>query len=249
MNCSSKISSALALSLLLFAVLACRTGRKEEFSMPADKQDYVGDWQGKLKDVSLTLRIAPDGTVNYERKEGSGSVTRSRSISNGKITKFDGNDFEVKAFLVSTTFKVEKPPYRDGNRWKMVVDGVEVSRKGANSNEVSIDIAEMRKDDGNGKMSSEVADTFTQSDKVIHRFVTLDNPKTGTAIKFVTIAVESGEARNEELNEAIVITKNDAENEIRSTLRMTGKPLPIGDYKVDIYVNDKLERTLTFKII
>lgn len=136
MNRSSKLSSLLALSLLLFAVLACRTGGSEtKFTIPADKQDYVGDWRGQFENGSLKLSIAADGTVNYERKEGSDSKSSSKSISNGKITKFDGNDFEVKAFVISTTFKVEKPPYRDGQRWKMVVDGVEVGRKDQNPTE------------------------------------------------------------------------------------------------------------------
>ena len=165
--------------------------------MPADKQDYVGDWRGQSGNFSMTLSIAPDGTVNYERKEGttgSISISNSKSISNGKISKFEGNDFEVKAFVVTTTFKVEKAPYRDGNRWKMVVEGVEVSRKDAT--EISIDTAEMRKDDS-GKMSSEVTDTFTLSDKVIHCYIDLDNPKTGTRIKFVHVAVDAGGAKNE----------------------------------------------------
>lgn len=46
MDRSSKLSSLLALSLLLFAVLACSSGGKE-FSFPEDKKDYVGDWRGK----------------------------------------------------------------------------------------------------------------------------------------------------------------------------------------------------------
>ena len=243
MNRSSKLSSLLALSLLLFAVLACSSsGGSKDFAFPADKQDYVGDWRGRSEDSSMTLSIAADGTVNYERKKGSST----KSISNGKITKFDGNDFEVKAFVVSTTFKVEKPPYRDGNSWKMVVDGMEVSRKG-NSTDVAIDVAEIRKDDG-GQMSNEVSDTFTQSDKAIHRLVTLDNPRMGTRIKFVTIAVDAGGVQNEPINETTFVTENESQNEVRSSLTLN-KPLPKGDYKVDIYLNDKLERTLPFKII
>jgi len=244
MNRPSKLSSLLALSLLLFAVLACSRGGSRDYAIPADKQDYVGDWRGRFEDGSMTLSIAADGTVNYERKKGSST----KSISNGKITKFDGNDFEVKAFVVSATFQVEKPPYRDGNKWKMVVDGVEVSRKDANSNEVSIDVAEMRKDDGSGKMSSEVSDTFTQSDKVIHCFVSLDNPKVGTRIKVVTIAVDAGGAKNRQISESTVVMENEFDDTVRSHLTVD-RPLPKGDYKVDIYINDKLGGSMPFKII
>lgn len=124
MNRSSNLTSMLALSLLLLAVLACSRGGSKEFSFPADKRDYIGDWSGQFDGGTMKLSIESDGTVNYERRKGSGH----KKITGGKISKFDGNDFEVKVLLISTTFKVEKPPYQDGERWRMVVDGVELSR-------------------------------------------------------------------------------------------------------------------------
>ncbi|HKO62164.1 MAG TPA: hypothetical protein VJV03_13455 [Pyrinomonadaceae bacterium] len=249
---SSKLSSLVALGLLLVAVWACNKGNSES-PISADKLDYVGEWRGQTANESMTLNIASDGAVNYERKHRAGTQSvessRSRSITGGKISKFEGNDFVVKVLLVPTTFKVEKPPYRDGRRWKMVVDGMEVSRKDQNSTDVAIASAEHRKDDGSGKKSDETTDTFGQSDRKMHRFVILDNPKAGTRIKFVTIAIEAGKLKNEQINEHIVTTDKDEENEISSSLEMTGKPLPIGDYKVDIYINDKLEETLLFTVI
>ena len=241
MNRSSKLSSLLALSLLLLTVWAC-SGSKGP-AIPADKQNYVGDWRGQFNNGSMKLDIASDGTVNYERKEGGSS----KSISSGRITKFDGDDFEVKVLLVSTTFKVTKPPYQDGQRWKMVVDGVEVSRKG-DSTEVAIDVAEMRKDDGNGKMLDEASDTFSRSDKKIHTFIKLDNPKVGTTIRIVTIAVNAGGVENHQISETTVVLKNEFEDEVRSHLTLH-KPLPKGDYKVDIYINDKLEGSVPFKVV
>lgn len=124
MNRSSDLSSMLALSLLVFAVLACSGGGSKDFTFPADKKDYIGDWRGETDGSTMKLSIGSDGTVNYERKKGSST----KSISGGKITKFDGDDFEVKVLLMSATFKVSKPPYQDGETWKMVVDGVELSR-------------------------------------------------------------------------------------------------------------------------
>ena len=125
MNRSSKLSSMLALSLLLFAVWACSGGGSKDFSFPADKKDYIGDWRGESADGTMELNIGSDGSVNYERKRGA----NTKSISGGKITKFDGDDFEVKVLLMSATFKVSKPPYQDGGTWKMVVDDVELSRR------------------------------------------------------------------------------------------------------------------------
>lgn len=126
MTPSSKLSSILALGLLFSVVLACSGGGSKDFSFPADKKDYIGDWRGEFEgDGTMKLTIGSDGSVNYERKKGSST----KSISGGKISKFDGDDFEVKILLMTTTFKVAKPPYQDGDTWKMVVDGVELSRK------------------------------------------------------------------------------------------------------------------------
>jgi hypothetical protein len=257
MECSTRLSGLLALGLMLLAVLGCSTGdagTKDSSAgpIPADKKDYIGDWRGQIPGGSLRLSITSDGTVNYERKEGS----TSKSISNGTIKKFDGNDFEVEAFIVSTTFKVEKPPYRDGPAWKMVVDGVEVTRKdsndspsaGGNSNQVKIDVAEMRKGDGNGEMTKEVVDSFSQLDKKIYCYINWDNPKANTRIKFAFVVADAGGAKDQTFKEFNLTTENELQNEAFGSLELT-KPLPKGDYKVDIYVNDRLERTVPFRII
>lgn len=124
MNPKAKCSSVFALLLLIIAVVACSSGSKGP-AIPDDKKDYIGNWQGRFPNGSMTLNIGTDGSVTYERKEG-GST---KSISGGKISKFDGNDFEVTVLLVSTTFKVQEPPHRDGDKWKMTVDGVELTRE------------------------------------------------------------------------------------------------------------------------
>ena len=253
MKRSSELSALLALSLLLFAVLACSDGDTKDSSaspIPPDKKDYIGHWRGALPGGSFTLNIAPDGTVNYERKEGA----TSKSISSGKIKKFIGNDFEVEALIFSTTFKVEKPPYQDGQTWKMVVDGVEVVRKddsdSANENpdEFKLKSAEMRKDDGSGKMSNEVVTSYTQNDKKLHCFINWENGKANTKIKFVYVAVEAEDVKNETLKEVSIVTENEAQNQAWGSIKITGT-LAKGSYKVDIYINDKLERSVPFKIV
>jgi hypothetical protein len=127
-------------------------------------------------------------------------------------------------------------------------DGNTASGPTGDASEFKIDVAEMRKDDGNGEMSKEVSNTFTQSDKKIHCYINWDNPKTGTKIKFVYIAVDAGGAKNETIKELSMITENELQNEAHSSLKPT-KPLPKGSYKIDIYVNDKPARTVPFKII
>jgi hypothetical protein len=88
--------------------------------VPPEKAAYVGEWQS----ASMALVITQDGKVAYKRVKGS-----STTSVNGPIQKFEGNNFVVGIPYLTTTFEVSKPPFQqqDG-RWKMVVDGVELTR-------------------------------------------------------------------------------------------------------------------------
>ncbi len=251
MKLTPKQSSVLALSVVLFAILACKAGKSGESTanpIPDDKKNYIGEWRASLPGGSFQLSIGSDGSVNYERKEGN----KSKSISGGKISKFEGDDFVVKVLLISSTFKVTVPPHQDGRVWKMTVDGVEVSRRDTSSaqsdtGEMTLDVAEMRKDDGNGEISKEATETFSQSDKRIHCYIHWENPKSGIKIKFVYIAVDAGTSKNETIKEVNLVTVNDTDNLAHGSLTPR-KPFPKGSYKVDIYSNDKLARTVEYEI-
>ena len=71
----------------------------------------------------MYLLITQDGSVRYKRLKA-GATT---SIE-GPLKGFDGDDFVVGIGPISTTFGVSRPPYRDGGSWKMVVDGLELTR-------------------------------------------------------------------------------------------------------------------------
>jgi len=88
--------------------------------VPEDKKTYVGEWRSP----STYLLITPDGRVEYKRVRGA----TSKSI-NAPLKTFLGQDFVVGVGPLSTTFKVSKPPYQDSARWKMVVDGVELTKQ------------------------------------------------------------------------------------------------------------------------
>lgn len=90
-------------------------------AVPSDKEDYVGCWVGK----DVRLKISKDGTINYLKKSGS-----SRKEINGMhIKEFKGDDFVVGVSFMATTFKVSEVPEKDGTRWRMTVDGVELVRR------------------------------------------------------------------------------------------------------------------------
>ena len=87
--------------------------------VPAEKAAYVGEW----RQPAMYLLITPDGTVKYERLKGGGKTTVE-----GPLKGFSGDNFDVGLGPIRTTFVVTKPPYEDEGKWKMVVDGVELTR-------------------------------------------------------------------------------------------------------------------------
>ncbi|MEE8166211.1 MAG: DUF3859 domain-containing protein [Myxococcota bacterium] len=89
--------------------------------VPEDKQLYVGQWNN----AETSLRIDSDGTVSYERRGNVGNVT-----INAPIQEFRGDDFVVGLPLLTTTFAVSRPPWFEGGRWRMIVDGAELVRVG-----------------------------------------------------------------------------------------------------------------------
>ena len=103
----------IVLGLLALSLLGCGQ------PVPPEKSAYVGEWQ----EPTMYLLITQDGSVRYKRLRG-GATT---SIE-GPLKGFEGDDFLVGIGPVSTTFDVTRPPYQDGESWKMVVDGVELTR-------------------------------------------------------------------------------------------------------------------------
>ena len=88
--------------------------------VPQEKSAYVGEWQEK----TMYLLITQDGSVRYKRLKGGASTSVE-----GPLKGFVGNNFEVGIGPMATTFVVSKPPYQDGEKWKMVVDDVELLKK------------------------------------------------------------------------------------------------------------------------
>lgn len=85
--------------------------------VPPERVAYVGEWQEK----TMYLLITQDGSVRYKRLKGGGTTSVE-----GPLKGFKGNNFEVGIGPMATTFVVSKPPYQDGDKWKMVVDEVEL---------------------------------------------------------------------------------------------------------------------------
>jgi len=87
--------------------------------VPRDKLHYVGEWTGK----QMRLQIAKDGKIQYER------IREGKNVDlNIELKGFNGDNFDAGVSLIRSTFVVSKPPYRVGDDWKMVVDGVELTK-------------------------------------------------------------------------------------------------------------------------
>ena len=98
--------------------LAALGGCKSE-PLPADKKNYAGEWRGS----GITLKIYPDGIVDYKKVRGS-----SKTTINAPIKEFEDDNFIVGVWILTTTFVVQKTPFQEGERWAMVVDGNKLYR-------------------------------------------------------------------------------------------------------------------------
>lgn len=103
--------------MILFALLGSLVGCSKP--VPPEKSAYVGEWQEK----TMYLLITQDGSVKYKRLKDGGTTSVDAPLQG-----FSGDNFEVGVGPMKTTFVVSKPPYQDGDRWKMIVDGLELTK-------------------------------------------------------------------------------------------------------------------------
>jgi hypothetical protein len=87
--------------------------------VPPDKMAYVGNWQGK----DMQLSLSKEGKVTYKRDQPGKKIDLNLDLQG-----FKGDKFDVGVGFVRSTFVVGKAPHREGGKWKMTVDGVELTR-------------------------------------------------------------------------------------------------------------------------
>jgi hypothetical protein len=104
----------------------------------------------------------------------------------------------------------------------------------------------MAKDDGSGDPEEGSTEVFGPNDRTIHCVIKLKDSDSGTKIKFSWIIVEAEGAKNEKIKEIEYTTKA-LENVVHAHLTLP-RDWPKGKYKVDVYVNDKLDKTINYTV-
>ncbi len=91
--------------------------------------------------------------------------------------------------------------------------------------------------------------TFAVDQPVIHLVVTVNNAPSDTKVKSVWTAVDVGNAApaNTKIDEAEVTLDSAGTAHFTLSLPASGA-WPTGKYKVDVYLNDKLDRTLEYTV-
>lgn len=109
----------------------------------------------------------------------------------------------------------------------------------------SITSAEFARGYADGK-ATDVTTTFSPTDNPIHYVVTLSNAPDGTRVKVIWTAVDAGDGqiKDQKLDESELTSGSGVLN---FTLA-SQQPWPIGKYKVDLYLNDKLDRSADFVV-
>jgi hypothetical protein len=111
--------------------------------------------------------------------------------------------------------------------------------------DVFIEKIHMAKDDS-GK-PGESSTTFAPDEHTVHCVIDLNKAKGGTTVKFTWVAVDvEGLAKNDELK-SIDYTTRSFENNIHAHLTLP-KDWPKGTYKVDVYINGALDKTIDYTV-
>jgi hypothetical protein len=121
--------------------------------------------------------------------------------------------------------------------------------KNANTEEVTSGSAikeiHMAKDNGNGQ-PGEKTNTFEPGDHTIHCAATLNEAKAGTEMRFSWWIVDADGTQNKKIKDIDYTTKT-LENVIHGHLSLP-QDWPKGSYKVQVYVNGNLDKTVPYTV-
>jgi hypothetical protein len=103
----------------------------------------------------------------------------------------------------------------------------------------------MAKDDGSGQPGDHTS-TFAPGDRTIHCVATLKEAKAGTEMKFSWWIVDADGTQNKKIKDIDYTTKT-LENVIHGHLSLP-QDWPKGKYKVQVYINGNLDKTVPYTV-
>jgi len=112
------------------------------------------------------------------------------------------------------------------------------------SAEVYVEQLHMAKDD-NGEPGASTT-SFSPSERKVHVVITLNKQKAGTLVRVVWIAADAEGVKNKQLKTLDYTTKA-TDKDIPGYLRWP-TDWPRGDYKVEVYLNGVLDKTVNYTV-
>jgi hypothetical protein len=110
--------------------------------------------------------------------------------------------------------------------------------------DVYVDTLSMAKDkDGD---PGDTTTSFEPGDHTIHCVADLNKAKGGTAVKFIWKAVDVEDSKNGEIKTIDYSTKS-FENKVHAHLTLP-RDWPKGSYKVEVYINGALDKTISYTV-
>jgi hypothetical protein len=109
----------------------------------------------------------------------------------------------------------------------------------------NISSADLAKEVPGGKPEKISGTTFHTADGPFHLLVIVANAPEGTKVKASWFAVEAGNEKGTLIDENEITLTNETDVDFNLSLP---RPWPVGKYKVDLYLNSKLDRTIPFDV-
>jgi hypothetical protein len=110
---------------------------------------------------------------------------------------------------------------------------------------IRVEKIDLAKDDGKGD-AGDVVSSFQSTDNPLHFVAHLSEFESGTKIKMVLTAIDAGGSKNEKVGE-LEKTTTAFENVLDAHWEFP-KAWPVGRYKIEAFVNEKLDKSLEFDI-
>ena len=88
--------------------------------------------------------------------------------------------------------------------------------------------------------------SFKPQDNPFHLVIKIDNAEDGTRVRTVWTAVDAGGEKDATIDEVVYTTKG-SEDVVHATLSLPGD-WPEGRYRVDVYLNDNLDKAIDFSV-